>query len=665
MARNIKWIVKQSSTIGNVFRADVYDNGDVASSVYTFTGGSVMAEWCDDDSEDITACVRALTGYLRVIVRTSEDKSAFEEMMTNDPFGRKIVITNETENKVVFVGYLSTEAYNQDLCEYIKEMEVPIKSPLALLECEQTSISENDNGLELLESLVSLNDYDEIYVCKNTGIQSTPQFEDVVIPSGVIYTKDYNDITTYVRRSTYDVICDILKAYGYYITERSNTLYILPYFGNFGYNKYTKTTTGGERPITSWTRTTVSEKSSLSILSAFTIEGTGHKVSVMKGAKSLLVKEELISEGSSDIKMEDESSWTSITGSYAGDTVSNVVYQAEQVNSKQKNYTFYKRNPSGQTTTGQIWPKTSSHETYSGATSALNTKFNTSDKNANTWNHCILMCGGANDSSATGLSPAMKIKYPIKMNYAKWLFISGKISESDKVVVHDDTKKFTGPLYATIRVGDKYYNQYRTTDKTDVWDSNANKVQIAGLNSSVISGGNPCGDNTQKMNMKWSVGFWCNMPYFTDTREIEITIYAPKCMNPANWLIIEDLTVGLRNNESAKPYGSKKARERKSRDTFSNKYDDDVEISINLYSEIHNDEVITNYCNFHGYNALKNFIKNQFSKNKTKLELEDTRETSSDILTVYTHDGKTYRNYSNGFNTNNETGKQMFIELIS
>lgn len=681
MARQVKWTTKQASLQGNIYRADIYDNEDVTSDLHVFKAADVMVEYEVDSDDDITIPVRGMTGYLSVMLVGDEDKAAFDEMIATNPFDRKLIVTNETTGNVVFVGYLSTEAYSQELCDYIIKMQVPINSPLKLLDCKRTTVPNSATVLDFLKTLRSFHEYTKIYISQIEGLQATPQLDNMVMPYGVIAEKDENDDAVFVKKYCSNVMNDVLTAYGFYITENTDTLYILPYFGCCNFTLYTYSTNGNGFPA--WSKSSVSKPEAKNMLTSFAFEGIDHKISIIKAAKSLSVSEKVITEGTNTITQGENSCYKQIAGNNAGGvlTADKDYTQAMLTTNKQTSLEFYKYNLSKTRIAEdqQIWPK---HTTASGvevntcfgATSALNTKYAQTD-NSQSWNRCILMCGGLGEGDkyreiATGLIPALVIKYPIPVVSANWMYIRGNVSESKDNMVCRDTASLTGSVFASIRFGDLYYKYSNST--TDIFESVSPAAipvtALCGKNGKMIIGGHIFNDSTEhitKRQIGWKDGFWLNMPFSDgEAHELEITIYAPFGIKPENWLILENFEVGLRNNDDIYGLGYFKNKENKTVIDYNNQFADEKKIELNLYSELRTFEVITNYTKFHGYLKLAELIQSQFASKRTKIELNETRATDTNPLAVYTFKGNTYRHYSSGFNTSDERGKHMFIQQL-
>lgn len=135
MAKAIRWQIPFVSTIDkNKYRIDIYDEEGGWSGITTLYGGSSPLVTNEDDNVDFFAPIRIQTGNIQVCTDLpGGGRIKLEDLLPSNNISRYVRLIRMNENTsedVVWQGFLSCEAYNQEYISTPQMLSIPVISTL-------------------------------------------------------------------------------------------------------------------------------------------------------------------------------------------------------------------------------------------------------------------------------------------------------------------------------------------------------------------------------------------------------------------------------------------------------------------------------------------------------------------------------------------------------
>ena len=168
MARNIRWHADFKSLNGTVCTINIYDNNWPAGVTKGVTAAADPFFFEEEDSEDILNDVlRYRTGYIRLVEQDGDYD--FDSIYPTSTWDRYVeVLYGQT---VVFTGYIQMQDFSSDLVPKPRVRELPVISPLGLLDQKVFTgiIPPTSKTLGELLNTTMYSDYNYVYLPKNYG----------------------------------------------------------------------------------------------------------------------------------------------------------------------------------------------------------------------------------------------------------------------------------------------------------------------------------------------------------------------------------------------------------------------------------------------------------------------------------------------------------------
>ena len=168
MAINIRWHADFKSLNGTVCTINIYDNNWPAGVTKGVTAAADPFFFEEEDSEDLLNDVlRYRTGYIRLVEQ--EGDYDFDSIYPTSTWDRYVeVLYGQT---VVFTGYIQMQDFNSDLVPKPRVRELPVISPLGLLDQKvfRGIIPPTSKTLGELLNTALYGTYSYVYFPKNYG----------------------------------------------------------------------------------------------------------------------------------------------------------------------------------------------------------------------------------------------------------------------------------------------------------------------------------------------------------------------------------------------------------------------------------------------------------------------------------------------------------------
>ena len=241
----MRWQVRFQSFRGTQMRVGIFEQGYVGN-VVELTGAGNPFETGEDTDSNIFKAIRGQTGYLRVVDTTG---SLLEQLMPTNNTQRMVKLMDDTNNTILWRGFLSAEAYSQPWQNGVRMLEFPVKSYLAALEDVTISTVETSSiehlGYYIVKAFQQLLNsdmqaYSTVYVCDdhNKSPMMYPVepekfylFTQPRVSSAIFFERDSDasDTSTVVGRAYSDIVEKILAIHGLCLRERGEELFFMQY----------------------------------------------------------------------------------------------------------------------------------------------------------------------------------------------------------------------------------------------------------------------------------------------------------------------------------------------------------------------------------------------------------------------------------------------------
>lgn len=132
--RSVRWEIPFRGLSGDYYFVRIYDeNWD--GGVTVLTGMDVPIEIEEENSPSLLTLFRYGTGNLHLL---EESLGGLDSLIPEDDFSRYVELSMSStyggSERLLWFGYMQSNAYESDFCEGLKGISFPLSSPLALLE---------------------------------------------------------------------------------------------------------------------------------------------------------------------------------------------------------------------------------------------------------------------------------------------------------------------------------------------------------------------------------------------------------------------------------------------------------------------------------------------------------------------------------------------------
>lgn len=255
---NKRWTLPFVSLNGTECRVDIYKKNYTGSEVITLTGCAVPIEWSEDDDEDLLNVIRAKTGTLNVIEENYGDLQELYPSLSTDHYievyyGREYDDEDDTVGraKLVFVGFMRAQTFENDWVSGPRELSFNITSPLGLLDgllfAKPTDPSFKTMGTLLREVIDTLNANIGFVFFPDNDISKTYCMfhmllsSNVVTPENVEYHYNQTASDLFSQLTFKDFIEGICNCFGLIVHDDIYENFISFVFSRFDYTgKYSR-----------------------------------------------------------------------------------------------------------------------------------------------------------------------------------------------------------------------------------------------------------------------------------------------------------------------------------------------------------------------------------------------------------------------------------------
>ena len=171
MARNVKWRASFKSLNGTSCTIDIYQNDwpSHIDPIYVTAAADPFYFEEDDDNDLLNDVLRYRTGYIRLVKQFDSGIYSLDDIYPTEAFDRYVEV--KYGNTVVFNGYIQAQDFSDELVSVPRIIELPVISPLGLLDQKifASIVPPTSKTLgELLNTALS-GFYTNVYMPKNYG----------------------------------------------------------------------------------------------------------------------------------------------------------------------------------------------------------------------------------------------------------------------------------------------------------------------------------------------------------------------------------------------------------------------------------------------------------------------------------------------------------------
>lgn len=131
MAWNARWTLSFDSRTGKQCVVTISEQ-DWVGNVTALTGGAVPFETQEDDDDDIFMPIRGQSGYIRIV---SDDATLIDNICPDNNLQHLVTLT--VDGAIRWRGFQTTDIYEQEWRGGVREIELPVRSLLASLDCTE------------------------------------------------------------------------------------------------------------------------------------------------------------------------------------------------------------------------------------------------------------------------------------------------------------------------------------------------------------------------------------------------------------------------------------------------------------------------------------------------------------------------------------------------
>lgn len=235
---SIKYQIKFQSKDGVQYVSSIYED-NYTGDIIELKGAAHPFVTDEENNKDAMLPVRTQTGHLNVIDEKGDLVEQLASISATSHYIDLMRIGDDGENILVWQGFLSDEAYTQNWCEGIQEVNISLRSPLEVLKYIKTPVESFSSILSLqyiiyLVIIKKINEYAPRHIYDTIYLPNL-QFSQNVIQNLAMYMVNFfsesevksADGTKKVIEgmSLYDILENFAKFFGWSVQERASSLY--------------------------------------------------------------------------------------------------------------------------------------------------------------------------------------------------------------------------------------------------------------------------------------------------------------------------------------------------------------------------------------------------------------------------------------------------------
>lgn len=245
--KKVHWNLPFVALDGTKYRIDIYAEGAPTDGVKTLVGAATPFTTDESNSDDFFEPVRPQTGAIHIV--NTSGIITMAEIMPADVMDRPVVVVNDTTGYVVWRGFLSCEAYDQEYISRPHTIDLSVRSVLSAMSDIRFYIQYNPHGYSTIRewinnavaaswelSPVSIHFPDHIKF-RPTDYGFEPEHEDVDILDGAYLQNtlfyEINEsigtsgktTQTVASEPLADIIGDICRFFGWCAREANGEIY--------------------------------------------------------------------------------------------------------------------------------------------------------------------------------------------------------------------------------------------------------------------------------------------------------------------------------------------------------------------------------------------------------------------------------------------------------
>lgn len=226
-----KYISEFTSINGINYKVEIAtENGNTTTNF--ILGGNPFVTTMDSDGKTIYAPIKTTGATIEMVT----DKMPFDIYSAKNQ-GTKVTLTDTTNNRIEWVGYVTPCAYTQGFDEYRETIEIEAVDGIASLKDVpyRTNSKQTDSFINIIFKILKIcNCYHYLYVTDNIVLNSTDT--DDILSKIRISEENFFDEKEYENQpdddlawDCYDVLKEIMQYMGYTLIAQGDNVYIIDY----------------------------------------------------------------------------------------------------------------------------------------------------------------------------------------------------------------------------------------------------------------------------------------------------------------------------------------------------------------------------------------------------------------------------------------------------
>lgn len=240
-----RWTIPFYSQNGKYCHVDIYDRDYSGSTVTTLQGADIPFEFEENNDEDLLSVIRYRTGYIRVIELNSSDPNYIDLSGLYPKDDTSHYVEFYYDSTKMFVGYIRPEEFDDAWIAGPREINLPVTSPMGLLESKKFDAKVSPGyytlGELLYEVITGLGyNYPLIAFPDTSNVDFKGEIHSLVISP---YNSDFSQlsgtVTSLFKPVTYqDFVEGICNAFGFILHDMPEGLIFTQFAWTGSYVKY-------------------------------------------------------------------------------------------------------------------------------------------------------------------------------------------------------------------------------------------------------------------------------------------------------------------------------------------------------------------------------------------------------------------------------------------
>lgn len=294
MAWYTKWRLAFRSILDESYEIDIMTTTYVAENdIVNLTGTDNPFETQEDDSDDVFKPIRGQTGKINIV---TNDQTLLPSIMPTSDIEKRVEV--KKNNRLVWRGYISSQAYSQPLDSSYVKITIPVKSVLSTLDAVEFTgyygkTMDVGDAIKNLFQLAGITLNTDASMYFQTELYDTTDYLHSIICTTVFY-----NLSTYISgterfqyaepMNCYEVLSALMRPFGLCVREYHGNFYVVSNVKKYDSdsvihaNRYNFTSKTFDEIDTRG-------RNSISSLNPF-IASDNAKISFNKGAKEVTVK---------------------------------------------------------------------------------------------------------------------------------------------------------------------------------------------------------------------------------------------------------------------------------------------------------------------------------------------------------------------------------------